>query len=852
MRFAFALLIACLLPGFSFADDLADRAHAILKANCYRCHGRDGALEGGMNYVLDREKLVARKKIVPGQAEQSPLFQRVAAGKMPPPGEEPRPSEADVAVLKEWIDTGAVNPLPVGAARQIVTEADVFARILADLETLDKRSRKFARYFTLTHLANAGLSEDELQTYRNALAKLVNSLSWHPRITVPKAIDSSRTILRIDLRDLQWDANLWNRILADYPYGILDESALARACSVTAATRMPFVRADWFVATASRAPLYHDILQVPTSLVELERQLRVDAAVNIQQERVARAGFNGSGIAKNNRLLERHDAVHGAYWRSYDFDAVPQNLVERDNLLPDRRNLFAHPLGPGFTEASFQHAGGEAIYNLPNGLQAYFIVNAVGQRLDKAPTAIVADPKRPDKAVEVGVSCMGCHYAGINPKSDQVREYVLKNPKAFSKTDAELILSLYPPEAKMKAMMEEDAARFRAAVEKTGVKVSAFEPILAMTLRYEADVDLTTAAAETDLQPDDFIRKLSGSSLLSRNLGALKVAGGTVQRQVWLQAFGDVVRELQLGVLLQATLSGQSLPDNTGEIDPLEGQSGQANAMAFSSDGRWALFASADKSVRLWDVDRGRELRRFIGHTASVWSVAFAPDGKRALSGSADNTVRLWDVELGRELARLQGHSGVVTCVAFASDGKKALSASYDHTLCLWDLEAGKLIRSYDNVGRYIHAVAFAPDGKTAAVAAEKTIRLLDLDVGEEVGRCEGHGATVVALAVSGDRLVSCGDDGTARLWDLETRKQERAFSGHIGYVKCLALSVDGKRLLTGGADHTVRLWDVESGAELRRLTQHAATVIAVSFNAEGKESLSGSRDSAVRIWNLK
>src|SRR5262249_39721292 len=166
---------------------------------------------------------------------------------------------------------------------------------------------------------------------------LVNSLSWHPRITVPHAIDPAGTILRIDLRDFQWDANLWNRMLAEYPYGVLQDTSVAKACTVLTATKVPCLRADWFVANACRPPVYHEILQLPGNVAELERQLRVDAQVNIQQERVARLGFNGSGIAKNNRILERHDAVHGAYWKTYDFDAVPQNLIDRDILLPDRR-----------------------------------------------------------------------------------------------------------------------------------------------------------------------------------------------------------------------------------------------------------------------------------------------------------------------------------------------------------------------------------------------------------------------------------------------------------------------------------------------------------------------------------
>jgi hypothetical protein len=332
--------------------DLAEKARASLRANCHRCHGREGAVEGGMNYVLDRDKLIARKKVFPGQAEQSRLFKRMAAGEMPPPGEQPRPSPADLVIIKQWIDAGAPSALPA-VQRSMITEAEVQDRILADLEKREKRSRRFTRYFSLAPLANAGAGEDELATYRQALSKLLNSLSWHPRITRPQPIDPAGLVLRIDLRDFLWDANLWNRLVAEYPFGILLDSAAARAVLVATATRMPCVRVDWFLANASRAPLYYDLLQIPTNAGELERQLRVDVALNIQQERVARCGFNGSGISKNNRVLERHDAQNGAYWRTYDFEAVPQNLIERDLLLPNRRNLFAYPLGPGLGEVSF-------------------------------------------------------------------------------------------------------------------------------------------------------------------------------------------------------------------------------------------------------------------------------------------------------------------------------------------------------------------------------------------------------------------------------------------------------------------------------------------------------------------
>src|SRR5262249_2972836 len=179
----------------------------------------------------------------------------------------------------------------------------------------------------------------------------------------------------------------------------------------------------------------------------------------------------------------------------------------------------------------------------------------------------------------------------------------------------------------------------------------------------------------------------------ARNLGGLKVPGGTVSRQVAAQAFGDVVRALRLGTALQVGATGTLLPDNTGEVDPLEGQANQGNAAALSPDGRRALLARGDKSVRLFDVEAGRDRRRFIGHTASVWSVAFSPDGKRALSGGVDTILRLWDVDGGNELKRLEGHDGLILCVAFSPDGNRALSAALDHSIILWDLETGKELR---------------------------------------------------------------------------------------------------------------------------------------------------------------
>jgi Planctomycete cytochrome C len=277
-------------------NPLAKKAQEVFKANCYRCHGADGNIEGGMNYITDLERLVARKKIVPGKPDESPIYKRVVAGTMPPPEVKQRPSAADKAALKEWIAAGA-PPLVAGQKREFISQAQINEWILADLEKIDRRSRRFQRYFTLTHLYNAGSADDELRTYRNALSKLINSLSWHPKIRNPEAIDAHGTVFRIDLRWYMWDATIWNRVLQEYPYGILDDGVTSRVIAVFTASKVPVIRGDWFVATASRPRLYQDILQLPGNLAELERQLRVDANVNITQERVMRVAFNACSNA---------------------------------------------------------------------------------------------------------------------------------------------------------------------------------------------------------------------------------------------------------------------------------------------------------------------------------------------------------------------------------------------------------------------------------------------------------------------------------------------------------------------------------------------------------------------------
>jgi hypothetical protein len=174
-------------------------------------------------------------------------------------------------------------------------------------------------------------------------------------------------------------------------------------------------------------------------------------------------------------------------------------------------------------------------------------------------------------------------------------------------------------------------------------------------------------------------------------------------------------------------------PPGTSLIRTLQG-SNAVNGVAVSPDGRRAVSASVDTTLKVWDLESGRELRTLQGHSESVRGVAVSPDGRRAVSASWDKTLKIWDLETGRELRTLRGHTDYVNRVAVSSDGRRAVSASGDKTLKLWDLETGRELRTLQGHSGGVYGVAVSSDGRRAVSAShDNTLKVWDLEVGAVV-----------------------------------------------------------------------------------------------------------------------
>ena len=315
----------------SAQQQIARDAFAILERSCFICHGPTGSYKETL--LIEHNTLLQNGTVVPGNPNASELYKRLITTDLAKrmPQQQPPLSAQAIDTIRNWILAGAPDWTATSTTNgNFISSSEVLTTIENHLMSLSSFDRTFARYFTMTHLSNAGESAGILQEYRKALFKLVNSLSWGVEVTNPKPIDPQGTIFYIDLRHYEWDVNDgWGQIEAIYPYHISFDaptqtalrSQLGRLQTETNSTT-PSIHVDWFIATASNPPLYHDLLSLPLTATQLETRLEVDVNRNISSApgvRVRRAGINDSGVSVNNRMLERHTSRYGAYWKSYDF-----------------------------------------------------------------------------------------------------------------------------------------------------------------------------------------------------------------------------------------------------------------------------------------------------------------------------------------------------------------------------------------------------------------------------------------------------------------------------------------------------------------------------------------------------
>jgi len=261
----------------------------------------------------------------------------------------------------------------------------------------------------------------------------------------------------------------------------------------------------------------------------------------------------------------------------------------------------------------------------------------------------------------------------------------------------------------------------------------------------------------------------------------------------------------------------------------LRGHSHFVEDVVISKDGQFALSASWDGTLRLWDLHEGKTTRTFVSHTNNISSVAFSTDNRQIVTGSKDKTIRLWNTlgECKVVIGEVQmSHTDWVSSVQFSPNHANPMivSAGWDKIVKVWTLtDEFKLKQNlYGHTG-YINTVTISPDGSLCASGGKDgTAMLWDLNEGKHLYSLD-TGDIINTLIFSPNHFWLCaGTDSGIIIWDLESKDRianltkdypDFGIDPQTPNPGCLSLawSHDGTTLYAGYTDKLIRVWAVSS-----------------------------------------
>jgi WD40 repeat protein len=305
--------------------------------------------------------------------------------------------------------------------------------------------------------------------------------------------------------------------------------------------------------------------------------------------------------------------------------------------------------------------------------------------------------------------------------------------------------------------------------------------------------------------------------------------------------------------------------DSGKETHKFEGHGGEVHRAVFSPNDAFVVTAHDDGVARIWDAASGEKKHELERHEGPVVDAGFDPDSTLVVTAGDDGTARIWDAASGEEKHKLVGHEGTVNRATISPDGDLVVTAGADGTARIWDARSGDEVRTLEGHTDRVLNAAFSSDGRrVVTTSADGTARVWDVGSGTSL-RVLGEGVRRPVFSPNRQLVGTLSDDGTtARIW-YRGGKGSIPFTGLTGAAKSLAFSGDGNQFVIASDDGTARIWSLDSPATRWTLEPHEKSVplywaafvrgddpLVSNADAENAFVVTAGDDGKARIWDVR
>jgi len=291
------------------------------------------------------------------------------------------------------------------------------------------------------------------------------------------------------------------------------------------------------------------------------------------------------------------------------------------------------------------------------------------------------------------------------------------------------------------------------------------------------------------------------------------------------------------------------------------GHSAAAVSVAFSPDGRFVLSGSDDRTMKLWEVATGREIRTFRGIESNVTSVAYSLNGRVALSGHMNGALAFWDLSTGKMLRLVEKahRTSWVQAVAFRQGDAQVISVGNNRRVKVWDAYSGRVVRSFKGTWAWMEhwantSVAFSKDGRLVLLDSMDT-QIWDVETGKNIMKLPGRSTVLVKdvadAAFSPDSSFFVIGGWGLEFWEIATGQQTKTFQGLTWNIQALDYAPDGKTLVTAGKEGTLTLWDLSTGKEIRTFARDSGSVHKIRYSPDGRYVLSAKNNGVLTLHSV-